>query len=282
MFRSPLARRAIQGMVREWRLHTLSVFSLAVAFFCLGVVLLPTNNFESVEERWARSGRISVYLTDALGTSELESLRNAIGSIHGVTTVKYVSPGQARQDFTKNREDLAGLSVDAFPASLEVDVSAEMTDVELRSMVGKLEKIDGVDEVETYQSWTARLSKLVRGGFVAASLLALVVFASVLAVVGSTIRMVLQRRKTEVEVLRLVGATDRYIKGPYLVEGGAQGAMGAFAAIGILAVLFLVVRSKLDADLGALVGVNPSFLPWQVATMMVLSGALSPSRPVSC
>jgi cell division transport system permease protein len=274
MFRSPLARRAIQGMVREWRLHTLSVFSLAVAFVCLGAALLTMTNLKSVEERWARSGRISVYLTDALGTSELESLRNAIGSIHGVTTVKYVSPGQARQDFTKNREDMAGLSVDAFPASLEVDVSADMTDVELRSMVGKLERIDGVDEVETYQSWTARLSKLVRGGFVAASLLALVVFASVLAVVGSTIRMVLQRRKTEVEVLRLVGATDRYIKGPYLVEGGAQGAMGAVAAIGILAVLFLVVRSKLDADLGALVGVNPSFLPWQVASMMVLSGAL--------
>ena len=65
------------------------------------------------------------------------------------------------------------------------------------------------------------------GGVAAAALLALVVFASVLAVVGSTIRLALQRRRTEVEVLKLVGATDGFVKGPFLIEGSTQGALGA-------------------------------------------------------
>ena len=75
-------------------------------------------------------------------------------------------------------------------------------------MVGKLKELPAVDDVETYQSWTERLARLVRGGVAASALLALVVFASVLAVVGSTMRLALQRRRIEVEVLKLVGATD--------------------------------------------------------------------------
>ncbi len=99
-------------------------------------------------------------------------------------------------------------------------------------------------------------------------------FASVLAVVGSTIRLALQRRRTEVEVLKLVGATDRFIKGPFLVEGMSQGAIGATGAIALLAGLFLVVRGRLDAELASLVGVEPSFLPWYVAAGMVGVGML--------
>ena len=53
-----------RGMVREWRLHALSVFSLAVAFVCLGAALLVVTNLRAVEERWAHAGRASIYLKD--------------------------------------------------------------------------------------------------------------------------------------------------------------------------------------------------------------------------
>jgi cell division transport system permease protein len=105
-------------------------------------------------------------------------------------------------------------------------------------------------------------------------LLALVVLAAVLAVVGSTMRLALQRRRTEVEVLKLVGATDGFVRNPFVVEGSAQGALGATGAIGLLAVLFLLVRGRLDSELAALVGVEPTFLPWQVGVAMVLLGAV--------
>src|SRR5205823_10978958 len=114
---------------------------------------------------------------------------------------------------------LAALPVEAFPSSLEVEVRSDVGDQELADMVAKLKMLPAVDDVETYQAWAERLARLVRGGVAAAALLALVVFASVLAVVGSTIRLALQRRRTEVEVLKLVGATDRFVKGPFLLEG---------------------------------------------------------------
>ncbi|HLK35961.1 MAG TPA: FtsX-like permease family protein, partial [Polyangiaceae bacterium] len=101
------------------------------------------------------------------------------------------------------------------------------------------------------------------------------VLAAVLAVVGSTMRLVLQRRRTEVEVLKLVGATDAFVKKPFVIEGSVQGALGATGAILLLAVLFLVVRGRMDSELAALIGVEPSFLPWTfVVGIIVLGGAL--------
>ena len=278
MFSTGTTRRARRGMLREWRLHALSIFSLAVAFVCLGAALLVVSNLRAIEERWAHAGRASIYLKETATQDDVEAFKAALAKVPNVTGVKYISSGQARADFGAReipaRAELAALPVESFPASIEIDVRQETTDAELADIVGKLEQLPAVDDVETYQAWTERLARLVRGGVTAAGLLALVVFAAVLAVVGSTIRLAMTRRKTEVEVLKLVGATDRFVKGPFILEGGVQGGLGALGAIGLLAVLFFVVRGRLDSELAALVGIDPSFLPWHVALGMVGVGAL--------
>jgi cell division transport system permease protein len=271
-------RRARRGMLREWRLHALSIFSLAVAFVCLGAALLVLTNLRAIEDRWAHAGRASIYLKDDAAPQDVDAFKAALASVPGVTQVRYVSSGQARAEFGQEQiaktADIAALPVEAFPASLEIDVRPDMSDDDLADVVSKVRQLPAVDDVETYQAWTDRLAKLVRGGVAAAALLALVVLASVLAVIGSTMRLALQRRKTEVEVLRLVGATDRFVKGPFLLEGSAQGALGATGALLLLGALFLLVRGRLDGELASLVGVDPTFLPWPVALGMIGFGAL--------
>ncbi len=278
MISASTSRRARRGMVREWRLHALSVFSLAVAFVCLGAALLVVANLRVVEERWAHAGRASIYLKDGATQDEIDALRLALSRVPGVTGVHYLSSGDARMEFGQTQLDgnaaLAGLPAEAFPASIEIDVAPDLADAALTDMVGKMKQLPAVDDVETYQSWTERLARLVRGGVAASGLLAVVVLSAVLAVVGSTMRMALQRRKTEVEVLKLVGATDGFVKKPYIIEGSLQGALGAAGALALLAVLFLVVRGRLDGELAALIGVEPTFLPWPVAAGMVALGAV--------
>jgi cell division transport system permease protein len=278
MISASTSRRARRGMVREWRLHALSVFSLAVAFVCLGAALLVVTNLKVVEERWAHAGRASIYLKDGATQDEIDALRLALARVPGITGVHYLSSGDARMEFGQTQLEgsaaLAGLPAEAFPASIEIDVAPDLANADLADMVGKMKQLPAVDDVETYQSWTERLARLVRGGVAASGLLAVVVLFAVLAVVGSTMRMALQRRKTEVEVLKLVGATDGFVKKPYIVEGSVQGALGAAAALALLAVLFLLVRGRLDGELAALVGVEPTFLPWQVAVGMVALGGV--------
>ena len=108
----------------------------------------------------------------------------------------------------------------------------------------------------------------------ASVILGFVVLAAVISVIGATMRLALHRRQIEVEVLKLVGATDRFVRGPFLVEGACQGALGAAASLALLGVLYLVVRGRFDDDLGLLLGVNPTFLPWEIVVGMIASGAL--------
>src|SRR6201999_1148911 len=115
---------------------------------------------------------------------------------------------------------------------------------------------------------------LLAGGVAAAGILALVVLAAVVSVVSSTIRLSLQRRRIEVEVMKLVGATDSYVRSPFVVEGAAQGGLGALFAVLLLGVLFGIVQSHFDGNLAALLGATPIFLPWTVVLGLVGSGAL--------
>src|SRR5438552_322086 len=161
MFSGGTTRRARRGMLREWRLHALSVFSLAVAFVCLGAALLVVVNLRALEERWAHAGRASIYLKESATQADVEALKAALVAVPGVVKVRYVSSGEARSEFgvsemdTKN--ELAGLPVEAFPASLEIEVRQDMSDAELTDIVAKIKQLPSVEDVETYQAWTERL-----------------------------------------------------------------------------------------------------------------------------
>ena len=260
----------------NWRLQALSIFSLAVAFVCLASALLVVTNLESVRERWSRAGRATVYLRDDVGESDVRALVTALEQTEGVAKVRYVSRELARNEVVTETGDqqLASLPPDAFPASVELGFDQSVDDMKLNVIALKLQSLPTVETVETYNRWTERLSSLLTGGVTASLLLALVVFAAVVSVVASTMRLLLEKRRLEVEVLRLVGATTRFVCRPFVVEGAMQGAAGAGMAILLLAVLYQVVRGRFDNQLAALLGVQPSFLPWSIVFGMLGVGAV--------
>ncbi len=267
--------RAWRGGRNDWRLHLLSVFSVAVAFVCLASALLVVVNVSGVRDRWARTGRMSVFLQAGVTHKQVASIEKALHGTDGVKSVRFVSSEDARREVTGDNDDkvLAALPSEAFPASLEVSVAESTTAAEIDRIAAQLDKLPAVDTVETYKAWSDKLGTLLAGGVSAAGLLALIVLGAVISVVSSTIRLTLQRRRIEVEVLKLVGATDGYVRRPFVLEGAAQGAIGAALAIGLLGVLYAIVHSHFDAQLGTLLGMRPTFLPWSVSLLMVLTGA---------
>jgi len=259
------------------RLHVLSIFSLAVAFICLASSLLVVTNVAAVRDRWSRAGRATVYLRDGASEAEINALTAALEGTSGVKKVRHVTSIEARREVIADEQDkaLAALPPAAFPASLEVGFNDEVGDEELSAMALKLRALSAVETVETYHRWTERLSSLLGGGVTASLCLAVIVLCAVVSVIGSTMRLLLHRRRAEVEVLKLVGATDAFVRRPFVVEGATQGAAGAVAAIVMLGALFLIVRGRFDQELSTLLGVTPSFPPWHLALGMVaLGGAL--------
>jgi cell division transport system permease protein len=268
--------RVWRGGRSELRLYLLSVFSLAVAFVCLASALLVVVNLHAVQARWARAGRMSIYLRDDTSDRDLTALRRALEQTPGIVATRYVSPADARRELAGDglTAQVAALPTEAFPPSIELTVQPDMPEAEMAALTGKLRALPSVDGVETYQRWTEKLGSLLSGGVAASVVLALVVLGAVVSVIASTMRLALNRRRIEIEVLKLVGATDRFVRGPFIVEGAAQGAFGAAASLGLLGVLYLVVRTRFDEDLGALLGLCPTFLPWEVAVAMVVGGGV--------
>jgi cell division transport system permease protein len=268
--------RALRGAKNDLRLHALGIFSVAVAFLCLGATLLAVVNVDHARERWASFGRASVYLVRGARAEQVAAIERALRGSEGVTSVRHVSADDARKDVAEVGKDplVDALPAEAFPESLEVSVQKDVRPERLEQLATELRSLPAVEGVETYAGWSERIESLLAGGVAAAGILALIVLAAVISVVSSTIRLSLQRRRLEVEVMKLVGATDGYVREPFVIEGAAQGALGASFAIALLAVLYLVVRSHLDQRLIALFGMAPAFLPWSLILVTVALGAL--------
>ena len=260
----------------NWRLQLSSVFSLAVAFVCLASALLVVTNLASVRDRWSRAGRATVYLRDGVSEGDVATLIRALKNTDGINKVRFVDRATARRELVGEHgdEELASLPPEAFPASVELGFDKSVDETKLGMMALKLRALPSVETIDTYQRWTERLSSLLTGGVTASLFLALVVFAAVVSVVASTMRLLLERRRLEVEVLRLVGATTKFVCRPFVVEGAAQGASGAFLAVLMLGVVYGIVRGRFDGELATLLGVQPTFLSWPVVLALGAVGAI--------
>ena len=115
-------KRAFRGARNDWRLHALSMFSVAVAFVCLAAALLLVVNVGQIRARWAESGRASVYLRKNATAEQVALIERALKQSAGVTAVRVVSSEDARRELVGLTNDpvLDALPTEAFPASLEV------------------------------------------------------------------------------------------------------------------------------------------------------------------
>src|SRR6188768_671625 len=139
MAQSPV-KRAFRGAKNDWRLHALSVFSVAVAFVCLAAALLLVVNVGQVRARWAETGRASVYLRKNATAEQVAAIERALKASDGVTSVKVVSSEDARRELVGLSNDpvLDALPTDAFPASLEVAIESAVAAERLGKLASQL------------------------------------------------------------------------------------------------------------------------------------------------
>ncbi len=268
--------RAKRGFREDLRLYLVAVSSLAVAFLCLAGALLAMDNMSVLANHWGTSRRMTVYLRDGVPLQDVEQLRLLLEGLPGVTAAGYVSSGDARQRFLEQSDvggDLAALPADAFPASVEVQLGTGVSVQKLEEISGRVARFGVVEDVETYRSWFTRLESLLATGRSVAGGLALLVILCALAVVGNTIRLAVAGRRSESEVMKLCGATDAFVRWPFVVEGVVQGFLAALLSIVVLVVAYLALRSDIDAAISTFTGVRTVFLHPASVVAILAGGA---------
>src|SRR5207237_10472886 len=125
---------------------------------------------------------------------------------------------------------LGGLSGNPLPPSLEVTPRTALPPSAVRLLAARLEKLPGVQEVDYGREWLDKLEALGRGLRVFGAGALFTVLGAALLVVANTIRLAVYARRDEIEIMKLVGATDGYVRGPLLLGGALQGLLGGALA----------------------------------------------------
>lgn len=233
-------RRTVDGIRRRPWLHLVSVLTLAAAFTSFAATLTAALNLDQLVARWVGSAELTVYLRDDSTEADLEHLAAAVASTDGVARVEPVSQSAARERFASGLgeyEDLArGLPEGAFPSSLEVHLGPRLSrDQQQRNaLAARLAQVEMIKEVEVYDEWFERLSAVSLVGRLGAWGLGLVSLVVAMLVVAAAVRAGVGARRREIEVLRIVGATDRYVRVPFLLEGALEAALAMGIALGAL------------------------------------------------
>lgn len=269
--------RARRGLREERRLYVVAVTSLAVAFICLGATLLGVTNLDAAATRWGQSGRITVFLKDGADAQDVAQLRVVLEGLADVREVRHITPSQARSSFLEEADvgaDLSALPPDVFPASLEVTLVHGVTRERSESIASRLAQFRAVSDVESYGAWFQKLDQLLWGARMLALGLALLVMFCVVAVIGNTIRLAVARRRQEIEVMKLCGATNAFVRGPFVLEGMFQGFASALLAVLALLVGYLALYESVDSTLAALTGSRVVFLGAWTLVALLVGGAL--------
>lgn len=241
----------------------LSMLTIAIAVFVLGLFLLVGGHVQRTVDRWSRSGEVSVYLHDGATAgqrSAIERTLRADPSVAGLDVVsKEAALARFRRDFPELAPATTGTPDNPFPASFEVRLGrAPANAAALERLAKRVAALPGVADVSYDRRWLDRLVSL--GEFVrwaGLGLAAILVLAAALTVTN-VVRLSLHARRDEIEIMELVGAPLAFIRGPFVCEGMIQGGLGAALALGTLWVVFALAAPRLSAmaaglfDLGRL------------------------------
>lgn len=269
--------RASRGMREEAGLHLVAISSLTIAFLCLGTALLVIANLGALADSWGRSARMTVFLHDGAESQAISELRMALEGLPEARGVEHVTAAAAREQFLRDSElgaELEALPAEAFPASLEIELVAGVSGERLDAIAERVRRFGAVEDVESYRGWFARLESLLTAGRSIAMGMALLVVLCVMFVVGNTIRLAVAGRRDEIEVMKLCGASDGFVRGPFILEGAVQGTLSAIVALAILLFVFLVLRGHLDGTLAAIAGTRTVFLHPGIALALIVGGAM--------
>lgn len=223
--------RAVDALRRGPFVTLVATGTIFVAIFATGLFAAVLSGAQRLLEAWGGEVQISVYLRPG---ADLAAARAAAERLAPGYAVETVTPGAAlqrlEQALGEEASVLRGVGEGVLPASVEVRAPGLGLDG-ARALARKLESIPGTEEVDYGNAWLERLEVFLRRARLVGLLLFGLVSLATAVLVANTLRLAVYARRDEIEIMKLVGATDSFVSVPFLLEGALQGLAGALLAV---------------------------------------------------
>ena len=274
-------REALRRIWVSKRTSFVAVAMIAISLLTVGAFLLIAENLGRAAAQWQGKSRVVIYLSPEATPQQIAALDQHLRADRALAQRRFVSREVALARFKKyfaNLSEVVGqLDANPFPPSFEIDVTPTLA--QSRAFTSRMDAIrglSGVDQVQYDWEWIARLRRLIQiinlVGLIAGGVLAVAAAFTI----ANVIRLTMMLYREEIEIMRLVGATERIIRGPFLIEGFLQGLMGGCVAVLLLLALYEAGRRTLAPSSSILWGfLFTGFLPWQKIAALIAGGMIA-------
>ena len=247
-------RKALGNIWTNPFLSLVTLSTIAISMLILGLFSLIYLNIQQSLHQMGGELQITAYLQETISPDKANVLRSKVADWPEVESITYISKEQALARFRSQLREYAGilegLKENPLPASLELTLMPQYgRSGNIKELSTRLGRLPGVAEVQYGRKWMAKLRVFVEVMKLVGITVGGLLLIATIFVISNTIKLTFYSRREELEIMRLVGATDFFIKAPFLIEGLLHGLGGALLAAGGLSLLILFLFSHLDLPL---------------------------------
>ena len=295
-------REAYLSIRRNFVMTSVAIIQVAISLLMLGTLAIVIYDSRQIIKAVEREVEISVWLEDDISEQFLHKYEDEIRSWNEIENVKYCSKEEALEKFKEGYDESSAvfeiIDPETLPASFEISLKDPQTveDVANRFKDGKIfdlatpeereeeekeyywEWIDGLNYGKDYIGKFFRVTNIIK---IITFLIISLLFISSIILIFNTIRLSIISRRKEIEVMKLVGASNWYVRWPFIIEGTIQGITGALIAIGLIFIINMSFLKRLENAFNslfplplnfAITGTSP--LQFQIFILLFVTGML--------
>ena len=267
---------ALKSLKRNRTISLTSVATVAATLFILGVFLLIVFNVNAGVKELGSKLQVQISVKDNITISEKSAIEKALNDVKGVSEIKLEDKKDALEKVKKQfGEDGKALTQgfeksNPFPNVFVVSVEKpEIVD----NVVKAAEGLKGIEKIKDVREMIDKVIKITNGLKIVGLVLFVILISVSLFLIGNTIKLTLYSRKKEIGIMKFVGATDWFIRWPFIIEGMLLGVSGAIISTGILYYAYKIIFLKTTSNV--LLGIsliNPHFILSTILWQFMLGG----------
>jgi cell division transport system permease protein len=269
---SPFIKKALTDIRLNRFLNLLTIFTISLSILAVSVFMLFFENAGRVIEEWNQGGRAMIYLKADFTMDMLPELKDRINGLGNVQGLVFISKDEALDRLKKEISSssfLKTLQGNPLPDALEIKMKSYNSLEEVEAFAQKIKTIETVDDVEYGQGWLGKFLKIFNLFKITGYAMCGLFFLVALFIISNTVRLAFYSRKLEVEVMRLVGATETFIKAPFYVEGLLQGFIGGILGLVILLITYLLFSSGMTQGVSSYIYFDVRFLSIKTIILII-------------